>query len=626
MIYTHTLESLNLRSTWKCVYFYHATLQWTWKISEGPSSDKKVVEFPVSLPSDAVISRAWVSMTLGNPLTGAAYKRLNGINIPGSGVVDVEGINAETKIFSAEFTFKANGAIYQNTDTHSSSLGIGSPTLHIEYSSESEEAPLPDEDDPGDITREPDSGTQLPRLLDSNLSEVTRLYPSKVSLDLQLNPLSTATVEIPDGQTTVKVRDFLELFDPVGSVGIFRVSDVDNLYGSHGGQRLKLRHALTTLSDSLVVGVQAMSGNFREVVSSLLSAQSVPHWTLGDVELPDEYEIVYLYSYDTIYQAINNIYEKLPEGYAWEFDTLQHPWIMHLRKLVDEDFCECRMNRNVQNVTVTIDSSQLTTRIYPYGTGEGQDRINLSTLTGSLFMDSDTKDTWGIIARTFVNEEIFDSLTLQDVASRYLERRKDPMVSVNVDAMSIFSLTGEPLDKFRLGRLCRLPMADYGVILNERVVSISYIDVYGKPDKATLTLANKIRNVSDDIADLIRESSSIKLIGGTVETSETKSSASSITSTSPKVSHFDIASYGNLLAARVTYSCSPSSKCSINVDGTSIAGSADMGTTVDIFPYLKRDESGVPLLGDHYVSLRPINTGVSHWVHSTIILKTIEKK
>lgn len=627
MIYTNTVDSFTLRSDWTCKGV-ETDGMWRWFIVEGPSTDGRNATFSVSLPADAVISRVWISVTLSSPLSGSAVQTVNDLKIPSSGEVDIEGVNAQTTEYAARFAFKANGRIYEDTNSHYATLQFNSPTLNVEYYSESENAPEPDEDDPGNIDREDGNGRYMPRLLDENLVEVARLEPTKVSLDLQLQPLSTATVTLPAGQETVKVRSFMELFAPDGSAGIFRVMEVENVYGYDGiSQRLHLEHAYTTLADDLTIGVQAMSGTYNTVIGTLLDSQTTKRWMLGDVDIPSDYEVVYSHKYESILQAVQGLIDMAPEEYALEFDTLHFPWTMHIRKYGDEEACECRMNRNIEGVTINIDTSSLCTRLYPFGTGEGTDRINLATLTGALYMDSDTRDTWGTVAKTFTNEEIFDSITLEDVAKRYLERYKNPTVSVSVSAIAMYTMTGEPLDRFKLGRVCNLPLVDYGTIMRERVVAIYYPDVYNRPHQATLTLANKLRTVTDDLAELIRVSTASKLIGGTVQSTELKSSAGDIASDDPMVHNFEITSYGNLLAAKVRYTTSPSTTCRVRVDGTTIDGAPSMAQPIDILRYLSTDESGVPTVGSHYVELSPVAASSSEtfWVHSTVILKTIEK-
>lgn len=632
MIYQHTVDDFALKSEWSCLQV-KVDYQWVWRIVSGPTTDTKTLQIPVALPADAVISRAWLSFKMGSPNTGAAVKTLNDVDIPYNATeLDVEGITPASTVFSATFSFRAYGAIIQDTNTHSSQLRFEGMALNIEYDSDSQGGEGgPEEDEPAGIQRGPDAGAQRPRLLDRNLRESARLDPGRLSLNLQLTPLSTATMTLPDGSPEVRVRDFVELFDPNGSVGIFRVTEVDTNFGAT--QTCYLEHAFTTLADSLCIGVQGMSGPFSAVISALLDAQTVHHWILGDVELPDEYEVIYEYRYDNLMTAILDLTEMLPEEYAWELDTLHYPWIMHLRKLSDEDFCECRLTRNMSSVSVTVDSSEQCTRIYPFGAGEGTDRISLSSLTGSLFLEADNVETWGVINRTFTDDNIFDSVTLQTVAEKYLERHKEPLVSVEIDAEDLFSATGESLDRFRVGRLCRLPMHQYGTIMRERVISISYPDVYGRPQRAVLTLANRLRSASDEIADLIRDASSSKLIGGKVKSEDLKGSSGGITTSHPYRYQVDVTEYGNLLALRLSYTCIISTSgdvanCSVSVDGNKVQEPHEpFGGTVDLMPYLERDESGIPIVGTHTVLIQPTTgQGIEHYVTSTITMKTIEKK
>lgn len=625
MIYKHTLEDFNLRSQWVCKGVEKDGV-WRWFIVEGPSTSSKILQFPVSLPLDAVVVRAWISVGVGSPLTGASIHTVNDIKIK-NGIAELTGINATTTTYEARFSFRANGAIYQDTNTHSATMAFGAPTLNIEYTSQMEEAPGIDENAPVGINRDKFDGSHYPRLLDSNMNEKARIRPSRLSLELNLQPLSTAQMEIPPGQPEVVVRDYMELFSPEGTVGIFRVSQVETNYGQHGGQTVYLEQAFTTLDDDLTIGVQPMSGTFREVVSSILDVQSVRRWVVGDVELPDDYEVVYQNKIETPLQAIVKLMQYIPDGYGLEFDTLQYPWVLNLRNFGNESFCECRVHRNLRKVQISIDADSLCTRVFPYGAGEGEDRINLATLTGALYEDADTQDVWGIISRTFTDEDIFDSITLQEVARRYLELHKNPKVSVTLDARSIYAITGETLDKFTLGKVCRLPMPSYGVSMLERVISISFPDVFGDPQNAVITLANKVRNVTDEIADLLREANNSKLLGGTVSTEEIKSSGSDIAIDHPEINFFEVKTYGNLLAAKVRYSSVPSAKFTLTVDGTTISGSADMAQPIDILRYLTTDENGIPLVGEHWVRFTPSATASDTFrVNTTVILKTIEKQ
>lgn len=62
--------------------------------------------------------------------------------------------------------------------------------------------------------------------------------------------------------------------------------------------------------------------------------------------------------------------------------------------------------------------------------------------------------------------------------------------------------TEESLDSFRIGRLFRLALPDYGVKMEERILVRSISDVYGDPRGVRLTLASNIRDTAEDLVRL----------------------------------------------------------------------------------------------------------------------------
>ncbi len=626
MIYTDMQPSIGLTSYWRCIYgVRNGRLEWY--IYSGPTEANGKITFSIDLPSGSVIKRAWLSMSLSSPLTGSAVRTVNGIHIPSDGIVELEGLQPETATFDADFAFRANGAVYQNIDLHESRLTISEPTLYIEYDAPGEDSP-PEDDDPV-ISSPFDSGIQLPRLLNDHYRETARLEPINLRLKLMLQPLSSAVLRAPADGPSIKPRQFVELFNPHGSVGLFRVTEVESAYGHRGERTAYLDHALCTLADSLALGTQAISGPVATVISTLLEGQTEPLWVLGDCDVPPEYEMVYEYSYQNLLQAIIGVTELLPGEYAWVTDTTKLPFVMHLRLMPEQDSCECRMHRNLTTARLTVDTSELCTRVYPFGAGEGTDRVTLTSLTGQQYMDSPNADTWGLVSRTFASSDIYDALTLRDVAQRYLDRHGHPMTSVTMDAMDLSKATGESLDRFDLGRRCRLALPEWGVTMHERVVAMEWPDVYGDPERVDVTLANRIRNASDEIAQLMREATNSKLLGGSVSTVEKFARAGSITPVSPYQITFEVTGYGNVLNVKAVYSCVTSDgeqrTCTVLVDGTEVP-SGDT-TTVDITRYLAKDENGVPIMGEHKVVLRPntLNTVTSD-VECTVTIKQIEKR
>ena len=101
--------------------------------------------------------------------------------------------------------------------------------------------------------------TRLPRLLDAEtLAARGRLRPERLTLDLKLEPLSSARMVLPPGEGPVAPGDFIELFSPEGGCGIFRVKETET--DARGRQDVRLLHGLCTLGDHLVFEEKAYQG------------------------------------------------------------------------------------------------------------------------------------------------------------------------------------------------------------------------------------------------------------------------------------------------------------------------------------------------------------------------------
>lgn len=616
-----------MTSSWSC-NFYVSAGRLQWYMVSKPTESNYEINFPISIPYDATIIRAWLTMGIDTPLSGSAYQRVNDISIPSDGVVELDGITPDMTTYRAYFTFRANGRVYEDTAVHSGRLHINDPTIHIEYTvpGTPDTPDTPDSPEEDDVITQPGArGGQLPRLLNSDFREVARLEPLLLQLKTKLSPVSTAEMRLPSDGVIPRVRDFVELFSPDSSAGVFRVKETETDYTYSGVVTVYLEHALSTLSDSLVLGAQAMSAPVATVISTLLESQTVVHWQLGVCEVPDDIEMIYEQSYDNLLQAIKRVMDMLPDGYALIPNTDIHPFTLNILKMSDDDACEGRMRRNLTKTTVTMDTRDLCTQIYAFGAGEGTDRVTLTNLIGSLHLDSPNVDTWGYVARTFTAGDIYDALTLKDVAQRYLDRHDHPTLSITADAMDLYQITGETIDRWHLGRMCRLSLPEWRQYFRERVIAIEWPDVYGSPDSVNLTLANRIKDASDEIAELMREAIGGKLLGGRVNSDSTEANNSNVTQGSSLMHYFDITGYGNTLSVRAEYRAS-SGYCRINVDSlVDVPAEEAEKFSVELLRYLKADENGVPIVGRHYVQYFSGGGTDAISVSSKVTVKTIEK-
>lgn len=346
---------------------------------------------------------------------------------------------------------------------------------------------------------------RLPRLMDSNLQEIARLHPAKLKLEEHLTPLSTAEMTLPSQDPDVSAGAFAELFTEAGSAGIYRICTVET--DTAGMRTLTLEHALVTLQDSILFGYHVFDSESFDtagVIRALLAMQTTPRWTLGSCEVSEQ--LIYTFETGHLLDALLSVLEPLSTPCMLAFDFSTVPWTLHLRRLSDTPSCECRSGRNLEKAVVTIDRSDLCTRLYPLGYGEGADQLTIRDVNGNCaYLDADTIGQWGVIERPYADDTITAPETLLASARAMLEQIKNPVVSVEISAAELSGLTGESLDRFTLGALCRLPLRDQQLILNERIIGITRPDVYGDPCCVRLTLANRSLTTSRLLTDLSRK-------------------------------------------------------------------------------------------------------------------------
>lgn len=325
---------------------------------------------------------------------------------------------------------------------------------------------------------------RYPQLLDGSLRSLARLHPSRLSVTENLTPLSTAELTLPMGEATPMVRQFVELYDQNGSMGIYRVAAARTDYGQM--QTVSLEHGICTLEDCTAPEEAELSGSMRAILATILSWQHDVWWQLGDVDVPGIFSLSA--GNQIALQALIDA-AALCYGYALAFDQTTSPWTLHLRALPAEVTSECRLARNVSSVGIAWDESELCTRV-------------TSPLLPGGYMDGPTAGEWGVISRPLDVAEDATAEAAAQLAAEYLDAHKDPRISVEIDALELGALTGEPYDSFTLGGLCRVALPDWGVTAIERIVSAYRPDVYGAPEEVQLTLSTMVRSTQASLAGL----------------------------------------------------------------------------------------------------------------------------
>lgn len=349
---------------------------------------------------------------------------------------------------------------------------------------------------------------RYPRLLDQTLHEQCRLRPSRLQVTERLAPLSGAEMTLPDGEATVSPGMFAELYDACGSMGIFRMAQCSRTLGASGGQTVTLEHGLATLGDDVLPGYTELGGagmTTSAVLQHLLDCQTVKRWVLGDCAYAAE--MAYSWENENLLTAILSVASPLPGNPVWCFDQSVIPWRLHLRQ-ASEEICECRMSRGLEKVTVTYDRQNLCTRLYPLGYGEGADQLNIAGVNGGMpYLQADTAGEEGLVTRVWTDTAITEASTLLAAAQRELEASCRPQITVEATGSELVSLTGESLDRLKVGKLCRIPLPGEAPPILQRIITAHHPDVMNAPEQVRLTLSTPGQDVSSTLASLSRKTS-----------------------------------------------------------------------------------------------------------------------
>ena len=325
-----------------------------------------------------------------------------------------------------------------------------------------------------------------PMVLDSNLRVVRAIYPEKISVNENLAPLSDATIDGARELCQASVGDLVRVDTGDGSPAVYRVQEAEET--EPGRVTLYMQHALCTLADAIMPGKSTKQGSASELLAELLGAQTEVWWALGTVDVPEDRVLKWECDYTNVLQGLCDLLDEL-SGYALGFDMTSKPFVLSVLALSDEDGCECRLNRNIQSLTVTEDRSELCTRLYP--------------TNGGTPIDADTIGEYGVISRSLSVDKGLTEEEIQAEAQRMFDAHKHPAVTVTIDAHDLSAITGEAMDALVPGRVCRVCLPDRGRTIRQRIISRAYADLLGEPGRVTLTLATEGSSAVGQLAGLV---------------------------------------------------------------------------------------------------------------------------
>ncbi|MCL2197320.1 MAG: phage tail protein [Defluviitaleaceae bacterium] len=296
--------------------------------------------------------------------------------------------------------------------------------------------------------------------------------------------------------------NYVEIYDEKRRIELFRIKGEDLTRSTSGFKTYKCEHVIATLIDDPLFMFHQI-GNIgvftREVINYVLNAQTSPRWVLGRCDFTHQF----LYKWESVnlLAALFSIPRPFADKWHFTYDTTVYPWVINLVRPETEISCELRRKKNMQGVTRHTDVTNLVTRLYPLGYGEGDNQLTIKGVNGGVpYIDATTIPQYGIKAAIWTDRRFEDEKSLLATGQSILDELSVPYVTYSVDSIDLFKRTKQDFDKFEEGRLVRVIDRHDNIDIDTRIVEISKPDVT-KAD-INIVIANKDRNVAGSIVAL----------------------------------------------------------------------------------------------------------------------------
>lgn len=158
----------------------------------------------------------------------------------------------------------------------------------------------------------------------------------------------------------IAMRDWMELFSPKGSAGLFRVTHISK--DAKHERTLTLMHAIDTLSDEVWAEQTDYDGYVHYFLSALLDHQETRRWQFGTCQDTSVYKRTGI-NYTRLSDLLAELLEARPDYYL-SFDFSTTPWSLNFLRLPETPDAEFRLTRNVETAQVTRDDSEMCNRLY----------------------------------------------------------------------------------------------------------------------------------------------------------------------------------------------------------------------------------------------------------------------
>ena len=352
------------------------------------------------------------------------------------------------------------------------------------------------------------------KLSGHTMTPAGQIRPISMSQSWRTDGLSSCTITMRiDDEIQLALGDWALITSPHGHMsGVFYVKNIKTNYVTQQ-ITITLEHTFGLLQEVVVFGEitpETIGGtgvtttNINTAINYMLDFQTERLWNLHQNDYPDISQ-GWKFTHQDVYSALETIKDNVPDC-QWEFDQSILPWKVSLKAFPTTAIMEMRMSRNIESMTVTLDRSQMYTRVYP----TGKKNLHIDSVNGgSSYLEKNTA-TWGVISQVLTDSTIDSAALLKNWAQTNLDKHSVPSVSVSIGGIELSEATGEPLDALQIGRLCRIPLPEYNMTVTERIVELTWNNCILSEDQVQVTLADELKTIQGVLYQLTKSGHSGK--------------------------------------------------------------------------------------------------------------------
>lgn len=322
------------------------------------------------------------------------------------------------------------------------------------------------------------------------------------------NNLWTAHFTLPLNDEKVDLvspKFFIDIYDHDKYIGKFIVNPKSTIKNESTNEiSYHCEHVLSLLHSDVLFGYHQYTNYTTDVVlNGLIDSQEVKHWKLGQLDF-NRYFHYGWENEDSLLNAIMSVPKPFNEPYIWTWNDTTYPFTLNLIRPDDILKGTVVAGKNLKGIQVSEDPTNIVTRIYPLGAGEGINQLTIADVNGGVVYleDADAIAKYGLHKRIWVDMRFEDAESLKASGQAILDKFKQPIRSVSIDSIDYTQLDPYQLSAFDVGDVLLVYDQDTGTDEEIRLEKIDKGDIYGAQSNMQLELGDLVGDITTTFSDL----------------------------------------------------------------------------------------------------------------------------